>query len=203
CPKNCSVNAGFPTTYYWQPLYFTETVIAATLVVVVNTKYNITSTSLKLNELPSGYTQPDVNAKGTHVTTIRYPRSSTTEQTILAFPTKFIWWADGYSWSGQFQSSVPGQAHNECAVATTSTFVPFESFVQPEPTMLTHSLIEDPEGNFFKATSETGVPADYAHTYSDIPAWQECQYPQVPLPMAPAFTARFMTATMTTYDDSK
>jgi hypothetical protein len=77
------VTAQPPVSYTWAPYKIKETITAATLIVVVNTVYNTTSTSLKLADLPSGYTTPNVNAEGTHVETVSYTRSGKVETTVV------------------------------------------------------------------------------------------------------------------------
>ncbi|KAF2659789.1 hypothetical protein K491DRAFT_135384 [Lophiostoma macrostomum CBS 122681] len=207
CSNNCSVAADAPVSYTWAPYSIKETITAATLVVVVNTIYNTTSTSLKLANLPSGYTTPNVNAEGTHIETISYTRSGKLQTTVIAFPTEFVALADGYSWNGTLATSIPGHNANGSCVTQIGSMMslPFPSYPQPPvTTTATHpDLGPDPEGIYWKPTTEPGVPSDYSKYYTDIGAWQTCSFLQAPLPMEVPFTAKFMTATMTQYDGSK
>ncbi|KAF2267580.1 hypothetical protein CC78DRAFT_419641, partial [Lojkania enalia] len=204
CGPNCTITAKKPTTWYWYPYSFTESIIAATLIVIVNTIYNTTTTSLKLAELPSGYTLPPTNADGTHVSMVTYPRSGNVETTAVAFPTEFVWWDDGYTWSGTLETSLPGQTGSSCMTATDYTVMPHPSYPQPAVSMPTHEVGPDPQGLFFKPTIHVGVVSDYKMTgYLDVSAWQQCSMELPVFPMLPAFTARFMTETVTSYDDTK
>ncbi|KAF2470126.1 uncharacterized protein BDR25DRAFT_153922, partial [Lindgomyces ingoldianus] len=195
CNASCFVSATPPATIFWYPYTFTETIIAATLVVIVNTVYNTTKTSLRLNEIPSGYVLPDVNAGGTHVTTVTYTRSGKVITTDLAFPTRFLRWPDGYQWSGTLETS------GKCETAVPeSKSVALPSFPQLPLVMPTHPLGYDPEGVLFKPTLEPGFITEYKESFLGESAWQSCVLPPEVAPFVAPFTARFMTATTTEYE---
>jgi hypothetical protein len=83
CSNNCTVCAADPYSYYWTAYTITETLVAATVIEIVNTLAGTTRTTTIFNDLPAGYTLPPTNAEGTHVQTVTYTRSGASLTTVL------------------------------------------------------------------------------------------------------------------------
>ncbi|KAF2464222.1 uncharacterized protein BDR25DRAFT_319301 [Lindgomyces ingoldianus] len=179
CSNNCTVTAHFPTVHSWKAYNISTTTTAATLVVIINTVYNTSKTSLRLNELPSGYILPDVNAAGTHVNTVSYTRSGRLVVTEV--------------WPGTLETS------GTCQTASWKS-VPLASFPQPPVVMPTHDLGPDPEGLLFYPWLEHPGPGVFMLNFHSEIAWLNCSRPNWKSPAAIAFTARFMTVTSTEFE---
>lgn len=54
---------------------FSTTIVAATVIEIINTASNTTRTTTVYNELPDGLTVPSTNAAETHIEQIVYTRS--------------------------------------------------------------------------------------------------------------------------------
>lgn len=73
CKADCRIHGGkmghglFPIIYTWHEYEPESTFTAATVVTIVNTVQNTTTTSTIHNEIPSGASMPVVNALGTKV----------------------------------------------------------------------------------------------------------------------------------------
>ena len=83
CSNSCSVCAVNPYTYSWTPYSITGSVVAATVIDIVNTLEDTTRTTTIFDVLPSGYSLPPTNADGTHVQSITYTRLGASVTTVL------------------------------------------------------------------------------------------------------------------------
>jgi hypothetical protein len=83
CSSNCSVTATQPEYWYWTPYTFSTTIVAATVVEIIDTVVQTTRTTTIFNKLPSDYTRPETNAAGTQVQTITFKRSGQVQTTVL------------------------------------------------------------------------------------------------------------------------
>jgi hypothetical protein len=71
----------------WTPKLFDTTIVAATVVQIVNTDLHTTSLSTEYNEIPSGYTVPtNTNAQGTQTLPVTYARSGQILTTYMQVP---------------------------------------------------------------------------------------------------------------------
>ena len=79
CAANCTVTVGNGFVLNWAAQHFTATIVAATVVQVVNTDLHTTRLSTVYNELPAGYTVPtNTNAQGTQTVPVVYVRTGKT-----------------------------------------------------------------------------------------------------------------------------
>jgi len=63
----------------WAPMYLTTTIVAATVIQVINTVAHTTSLTTIHNKIPAGYTIPtETNAQGTRTAQIAYTRFGST-----------------------------------------------------------------------------------------------------------------------------
>ncbi|EER27211.1 hypothetical protein CPC735_025470 [Coccidioides posadasii C735 delta SOWgp] len=202
CTPYCKVEVEPVYTFTWYPMEFSTTVVAATVIEIVNTLVGTTRTSTISNDLPSGYTPPATNDDGTQVTTVTYSQQGTTKTTVLAFPTSFTSWADGYTWQGRLQTEKDDET--ACVTAIIPSFVPFESFPQPTSiSMPTHPSGPDPKGLLFKPTSIDLGAGAYVEAFPDEGALQTCSLKHYPLPLAVEPTARFLSKTITYFEGGK
>jgi len=76
CQPDCTycVEPGYEIT--WAPLQFSTTIVAATVIEIINTDVHTTRLSTISNDLPSSYIPPtDTNAQGTRTTQVTYTRT--------------------------------------------------------------------------------------------------------------------------------
>ncbi|KAI9828861.1 MAG: hypothetical protein M1826_005965 [Phylliscum demangeonii] len=157
---------------YWLSFPINTTITAATVVTVINTRTNATRKSTIYNDLPSGFTLPDVNADGTRVTTITttdyFARNYTT---VLAFPTIFLGYPNSYEWSG----ILPTPAGNEPCTSVKYHAAPLPSHV-PAPSPTVAFPIGDAYGTNFQALRDW-LPGDhnfFKDSFPDVLAFQVC-----------------------------
>jgi hypothetical protein len=82
CKADCTVTVYAIEDLRWTPRYFSTTIVAATVVQIVNTDLDTTRTTTVFNELPAGYTAPtNTNAQGTQTVQVTYLRSGTLSTT--------------------------------------------------------------------------------------------------------------------------
>jgi len=90
CANDCTVCAANPVIYSWTPYTITGTIIAATVVEIVNTADDITRTTTIFNDLPSDYTYPPTNADGTQTRLVTYTRSGITSTIDVCVQTDLL-----------------------------------------------------------------------------------------------------------------
>ncbi|EEP79553.1 predicted protein [Uncinocarpus reesii 1704] len=202
CTAACKVGVKAVYHYKWYPHMFSSTIVAATVVKIVNTVAGTTRTSTIYNDLPSGYTLPPTNEDGTQVATVTYSQQGSTKTTVLAFPTSFRSWADGYTFQGVLPTEKDGET--TCMSAEEPSFVPFPSFPQSAVTETpTHTAGPDPKGLLFKFTSLDEGANQYVTAYSDLAAFQECSISKYPLPLVAEPTVRFLSQTVTSFEGAE
>ncbi|KAI9766723.1 MAG: hypothetical protein M1840_006367 [Geoglossum simile] len=198
CGVACSAWAAEATIYQWDQLTFNTTIVAATVIEIVNTEDSTTKTTTVFNKLPGGYTLPPMNSQGTQVATITYSRTGSILTTVLAFPTQFQYWDDGYTWNGILPTKTESDGDTICVSAPSSgSFVPFKSFPQPAVVMPTHTIgIPDPQGILFKPTKYPRGVKIYK-SFTDEGALQTCRLPEHPAVAVAGYSARFIIQTST------
>ncbi|KAL0253110.1 hypothetical protein SLS55_010561 [Diplodia seriata] len=103
-----------PTSdWYWSKLYVSTTLTAATKYIVINRKTNTTSTKIVYADLPEGFTLPPTDAAGTQAVVTTFGDLSTT----IAYPTPYLSWASGYSWSGTLPT-LDEKSQSVCSTVT-------------------------------------------------------------------------------------
>ncbi|KAB2573823.1 hypothetical protein DBV05_g7518 [Lasiodiplodia theobromae] len=115
CSAECLLLIPFCEDWYWSKLYVSTTLTAATKYIVINRKTNTTSTKIVYADLPDGYTLPPTNAEGTQATVTTFGDLST----MIAYPTPYLSWDSGYSWSGTLPT-VDGSSSSICSTVTGS-----------------------------------------------------------------------------------
>lgn len=84
CAPNCEVLVYNGGRLHWTAKSFSTTIVAATVVQIINTDLHSTSLSTQYNEIPAGYTVPtNTNAQGTQTVDIIYFRSDQRFTTTL------------------------------------------------------------------------------------------------------------------------
>ncbi|KKY16083.1 hypothetical protein UCDDS831_g07314 [Diplodia seriata] len=107
------VSAVSSTDWYWSKLYVSTTLTAATKYIVINRKTNTTSTKIVYADLPEGFTLPPTDAAGTQAVVTTFGDLSTT----IAYPTPYLSWASGYSWSGTLPT-LDEKSQSVCSTVT-------------------------------------------------------------------------------------
>ncbi|KAI1977662.1 hypothetical protein LOZ53_003581 [Ophidiomyces ophidiicola] len=199
CTPSCSVKVGAQHEYRWFPMPISTTIVAATIVKIVNTVKGTTRTSTIYNSLPSGYTLPPTNSDGKQVSTLTYTQQGLAKTTVLTFPTSFVSWPDGYTWSGTLQTKSNNK--ETCVTASTPVYVPFSSFPQPQATeTLSHPAGPDPNGLLFKMKSVVAGFDAYKKEFKDQAALQTCSITPWPAPLVVEPTAQFLSETSTSFE---
>lgn len=179
-------------------MIFNTTIVAATVVAIINTNANTTRYSTIFNKLPSGYELPETNAAGTHTAKVSYTRGGKPQVLDLAFPTAFTAWDDNYSWTGALPTSTFG--HAMCLNASDTSVVPFPSYPQRTPTRIpTNTELDfvDSAGLFFSTIRRVYYMDAYKSHYSDVAAMQKCTLRSDVAPAMAVMTAKFLTKTST------
>jgi hypothetical protein len=83
CKRNCTWTAREATAWSWSSLTVSTTIVAARVVVSINTDVNTTVRSTEFLTLPSGFTIPETNSLGTHVTTFSAVTQGTWKEIVL------------------------------------------------------------------------------------------------------------------------
>ncbi|KAI9814503.1 MAG: hypothetical protein M1826_002250 [Phylliscum demangeonii] len=202
CTANCG--ASFPdyTRIYWLSLDFTTTITAATVVTIINTRTNATRKSTIFNDLPAGstFTQPDVNAAGTQVTTI-----TTTDYfavnytTVLAFPTEFLDYTNSYRWSGVLATATEG---NGPCTSVDDHYARLPSHVPAPSPPVVYPNDGDPAGLNFKPIWDELFAADtfFRDSFPDVPAFHVCHLADGAGPPLVWPTASYLTETAVSYE---
>ncbi|GME48201.1 uncharacterized protein LTHEOB_4317 [Neofusicoccum parvum] len=129
CEADCYLQIPFNKDWYWSKLFISTTLTAATEIVVINKKTNTTTTKTIFADLPDGFTLPPTNSAGSQAVFTTFGSLTTT----LVYPTPYLSWDSGYSWSGTLPtvdkagqsvcSTVVGQ-QQITTTRTDSTLVP-------------------------------------------------------------------------------
>ncbi|KAK3065354.1 hypothetical protein LTS18_011877, partial [Coniosporium uncinatum] len=177
---------------------FNETLTAATVLQIVNTKLNTTRTSTIYN-YPSGFNIPATNSAGTVTTVItRTYGPSSSFVTTLAFPTAF------QDYDADYETRV-------CTNLLSSAFLPSHPpTTQSAATIpvITYevgngtSYLTDSQGIYYKPTQYVnGMPYEfYSKVFSDFRTEEWCDG-LVPAPAFAVPTALLLTATSVSMED--
>ncbi|EXJ56042.1 hypothetical protein A1O7_08973 [Cladophialophora yegresii CBS 114405] len=104
----------------WMPKSFSSTIVAATVVKIVNTDQDTTRLSNIYNEIPAGYTvSTNTNTQGMQTLLLTYYRTGKTLTSTIAFPTQFNANPDEYFWTGVLPT-VDAAGVSVCSTAPTS-----------------------------------------------------------------------------------
>ncbi|KAK7885757.1 hypothetical protein LTR67_010109 [Exophiala xenobiotica] len=188
----------------WTAQSFSTTIVAATVVEIVNTDLHTTSLSTQYNEIPAGYTIPtNTNAQGTQTVEVVYARSDQSLTTDVAFPTPFDDFPQEYLWSGTL-ATTDAAGNSVCSTASTTVTGLVDYYSQESAPFTTPPNPYGPDpGGLFYTTSWTEVFTSMAQTYKsmfpDIAALQTCSGSPAPFPAVVELTARFITATTVSY----
>ncbi|KAK5347041.1 hypothetical protein LTR61_009206 [Exophiala xenobiotica] len=188
----------------WTAQSFSTTIVAATVVEIVNTDLHTTSLSTQYNDIPAGYTIPtNTNAQGTQTVELVYARSDQSLTTDVAFPTPFDDLPQEYLWSGTL-ATTDAAGNSVCSTASTTVTGLVDYYSQESGPFTTPPNPYGPDpGGLFYTTSWTEVFTSMAQTYKsmfpDIAALQTCSAFPAPFPAVVELTARFITATTVSY----
>lgn len=84
CKAECGVKVPNGRQLRWSAKTFSTTIVAATVVEIVNTDLHTTKVSTIYNELPAGYTVPkNTNSQGTQTVQVIYTRTGKTLTTDM------------------------------------------------------------------------------------------------------------------------
>ncbi|KIW23719.1 uncharacterized protein PV07_11897 [Cladophialophora immunda] len=202
CAANCTVTVGNGFVLHWAPQDFTTTIVAATVVQIVNTDLHVTRLSTVYNELPAGYTVPtNTNAQGTQTVPVAYVRTGKTLTTDVAFPTPFQYFPDRYTWNGTLPTT---DANSNSICSTDASAIEFVDFWSQQTTFTTPTNTYGPDPGGLLFTTWWGEYVGMANTYKKIfttdAALQSCSPYYPPAPAVPEFTARFITDTSVSYE---
>ncbi|PMD53223.1 uncharacterized protein K444DRAFT_635575 [Hyaloscypha bicolor E] len=115
--SNCSVSATRGEKFGWEQKNFNTTIVAATVVTIVNTNLQTSRLTTIFNALLAGYTLPPTNSDGTVIQRITYTTLGQVLTTELAFPSSFCVYVDAYTWNDVAPL-------RDCWIAVTSPFIP-------------------------------------------------------------------------------
>lgn len=83
CSNSCTVGVANPYYFYWTPYSITGTVVASTVIEIVDTLDDATRTTNVFADLPTDYLLPPTDVGGTYAEVIAYTRSSVGVTTVL------------------------------------------------------------------------------------------------------------------------
>jgi hypothetical protein len=83
CLASCNVCVYDGATYNWVEVTPTTTILAGTVVEIINTGDGTTRTSTILDPIPTGYTVPQTDTAGTRITEITYSRDGSVFSTVM------------------------------------------------------------------------------------------------------------------------
>ncbi|KIW95868.1 uncharacterized protein Z519_02932 [Cladophialophora bantiana CBS 173.52] len=186
----------------WTPRAFDTTIVAATVVQVINTDLDTTKTSTVFNKLPAGYTIPtNTNAKGTQTVEVTYWSTGKMHTTDIAFPTVYNIYPDRYTWNGTL-ATVDAGGTTTCSVDADTVIVVDFPGTQPSTfTTPTNSYGPDPGGLLFSTMYlDGGMFQPFKSFFSTEAALQTCNTAPFIAPAVAELTARFITQTSTSYE---
>ncbi|KAK5060093.1 hypothetical protein LTR84_009977 [Exophiala bonariae] len=188
---------------YWTAKSFSTTIVAATVVQIINTDLQITSLSTQYNEIPAGYTVPtNTNAQGTQTVAITYYRSDQRFTTTAAFPTQFNKFPQEVNWSGTL-ATTNAAGKSVCSTVASSAIDYVDYFSQDTVfTMPTGPYGPDPGGLLFTTSwveDFTSMGQSYQAIFPGVTALQSCSIAHAVFPAVMELTARFITATAVSY----
>ncbi|KAH9208077.1 hypothetical protein DL95DRAFT_312527, partial [Leptodontidium sp. 2 PMI_412] len=198
--SNCSVSASHGQAFGWEQRMVNTTIVAATVVTIVNTNANTSRVTTLFNSLPDGYTLPPTNSEGTVTQRITYTRFGQTLSTDLAFPSEFNAYVDAYTWNGTLATN-----STSCLTAKSPSIGPLTTFPpQPSVTFPVYesgntTITNDTKGLYFLPVTDDIQLGDVTGFYTDVVPIRECTL-TVTQPVIPHWTAQFLTHTSTSFE---
>ncbi|KAH8745644.1 hypothetical protein F5882DRAFT_235195, partial [Hyaloscypha sp. PMI_1271] len=186
----------------WEQKNFNTTIVAATVVTIVNTNLQTSRLTTIFNALPTGYTLPPTNSDGTVIQRIIYTTLGQVLTSELAFPSSFRVYVDAYTWNGTLATN-----STTCLTANTPSTGHFTTFPsQPRIAFPTYesgtlTITNDIEGSYFSPTTGVIELADFAPFYTDVGPLRDC-WMAVTSPFIPHWTAQFLTHTSTSFESN-
>jgi hypothetical protein len=176
------------------------TIEAATVLYIVNNRTNTTRTSTIFADLPSGYTLPPMNDKGTQVQSFAWTEvGGEVRTTTMAFPTQFWAYPAGYYWTGRL-STTDSNGASICATASDSSYVPFHSYKTSSQLPLDTSRLGDNGLSWTTIHEVLAMPPNPSPNPSDG-AILSCKTAGAVAPASAVETASFLTVTSTSHED--